>query len=544
MMGKRNTLYIVFALISCTIQAQISLDSSEFPIIGTTYSMNNVAYVNVPPASVAGPNETYDFTGGFIFDGQLIAYNDATQDPFSADFPSATLSRYLPGEEFDQYLYYATSSTGFWQKGMVWVGNIFDTTTIDTLYFDWNAPNEDTLLSDLYTYGYSDSTYALSEMTLWFGGTPIDIYYHLYKKIDVDGWGTMETGFGTYDSVLRVHVTEYKFDSVFVFGSFDDAELDTIEYYLYYQEGVRYPLVKDIPEPFIDVQGTDTTFYFVTEILNIPPPPPIVLGCTDTAAVNFNPNANQDDGSCVICAPISASITPDTYICAGDSISLNVSGGLSYIWSTGDSTSSITVSPGTTTTYSVLINSSQFCWEQATVEVIVYDDVLADFWNGSANNTDTTVFVNLSINATDYFWDFGDGVTSTDESPMHYYGSLGTNTVTLIASNLCSVDTIITVVNVQVGTPEFNMGRIGLKVVPNPVSASARVVFTLDNAQTLSLEIIDVLGKEVSVFKDLEVSTGHQEIDITNQIAAKPAGVYFIHLKSAEDQAYFKWIKQ
>jgi PKD repeat protein len=44
-------------------------------------------------------------------------------------------------------------------------------------------------------------------------------------------------------------------------------------------------------------------------------------------------------------------------------------------------------------------------------------------------------FTDTSTNATDYYWDFGDGNNSTDENPTHTYSTVGNYTVTLTASN-------------------------------------------------------------------------------------------------------------
>ncbi len=46
-------------------------------------------------------------------------------------------------------------------------------------------------------------------------------------------------------------------------------------------------------------------------------------------------------------------------------------------------------------------------------------------------------FSNASFNATAYFWNFGDGGTSTDPNPTHDYAAPGTYTVTLRAQNNC-----------------------------------------------------------------------------------------------------------
>lgn len=42
---------------------------------------------------------------------------------------------------------------------------------------------------------------------------------------------------------------------------------------------------------------------------------------------------------------------------------------------------------------------------------------------------------NLSGNATDFQWDFGDGTTSAEFNPVHYYQSAGTFDVMLVANN-------------------------------------------------------------------------------------------------------------
>lgn len=52
------------------------------------------------------------------------------------------------------------------------------------------------------------------------------------------------------------------------------------------------------------------------------------------------------------------SITADTMVCPGNTINLTAGGGTTYLWSTGNSNSSITVTPTITTTYSLIANSN------------------------------------------------------------------------------------------------------------------------------------------------------------------------------------------
>ncbi|MFN0035132.1 MAG: PKD domain-containing protein, partial [Saprospiraceae bacterium] len=49
----------------------------------------------------------------------------------------------------------------------------------------------------------------------------------------------------------------------------------------------------------------------------------------------------------------------------------------------------------------------------------------------------TATFSNLSTNVTSYFWDFGDGTSSTLPNPMHTYATEGTFIVTLYAISAC-----------------------------------------------------------------------------------------------------------
>jgi hypothetical protein len=58
-------------------------------------------------------------------------------------------------------------------------------------------------------------------------------------------------------------------------------------------------------------------------------------------------------------------------------------------------------------------------------------------------------FTNLSVCYDSCFWNFGDGKTSTENSPIHFYNSIGIYTVTLIAKKNNQSDTIITPLDVS-----------------------------------------------------------------------------------------------
>jgi PKD repeat protein len=88
-----------------------------------------------------------------------------------------------------------------------------------------------------------------------------------------------------------------------------------------------------------------------------------------------------------------------------------------------------------------------------------------------------TFFENTSTNSATFFWNFGDGFSSTVEQPWHEYLTEGAYTVQLIASNeFCENDTLEFIVTVGMsGLSEYQSGFIS--ICPNPASDILTLVF-------------------------------------------------------------------
>lgn len=90
----------------------------------------------------------------------------------------------------------------------------------------------------------------------------------------------------------------------------------------------------------------------------------------------------------------------------------------------------------------------------------------------SSNDTCLSVqFTNTSVDADTYLWDFGDGYTTTDPSPLHLYAQAGTYTVQLTATNIYgsnSTSAIVTVTDCSIGI-NAAMAQ-ALRLYPNPAS--------------------------------------------------------------------------
>jgi PKD repeat protein len=119
---------------------------------------------------------------------------------------------------------------------------------------------------------------------------------------------------------------------------------------------------------------------------------------------------------------------------------------INYLWVFGDGDSSTVANPvhiyttsGTFTVklyvYNPLICSNTQDSLIIANYITVSDSVHAGFFADSlvGCNPLTVIFINQSYNAVGYYWDFGDGSTSTNVNPIHIYDSIGMFTVRLIA---------------------------------------------------------------------------------------------------------------
>ena len=121
-----------------------------------------------------------------------------------------------------------------------------------------------------------------------------------------------------------------------------------------------------------------------------------------------------------------------------------------WAWTFGDDTTLIEQSPTHTYTepgtYTVTLNASNaYGYSLTTATITAIDPPVAGF---SANVTGGNAPLAVSFsdtstgNVTAWAWTFGDGGTSTDQSPTHIYTESGTYTVTLNASNAYGSDTL------------------------------------------------------------------------------------------------------
>jgi PKD repeat protein len=145
---------------------------------------------------------------------------------------------------------------------------------------------------------------------------------------------------------------------------------------------------------------------------------------------------------------------------------------------------------------------------------------IASFSYTSQNGV-TTFNSNASQNATDWFWDFGDGTTSTDANPTHSFNANASFDVELIVSNGCGSDTLVqtvTVTGLQVEEWEKNP----IQIYPVPFTDELNVILP-EKYVGGKINLLDAQGKQL---KECAILTDKMVLDL-NDISR---GCYFVQI--------------
>ena len=122
--------------------------------------------------------------------------------------------------------------------------------------------------------------------------------------------------------------------------------------------------------------------------------------------------------------------------------------------------------------------------------------------NAAANfsiENNAVTFTNASLNANFYSWNFGDGVTSSQQNPTNTYLAAGNYTATLTASNDCAIDTIsfLITIPVSIGIEDGLNDAQFVSVYPNPSNGNFTIEFDNIANNSAGIMIFNNLGKIV-----------------------------------------------
>ncbi len=195
------------------------------------------------------------------------------------------------------------------------------------------------------------------------------------------------------------------------------------------------------------------------------------------------------------------------------------------------------------TSFNHTLSSSDALFFQTTADSVVQDTtkdwnldinrVFADFYTLSSG--DTVLFMNQSQSRqpVSYFWDFGDGDTSSLESPFHIFSHPGTYNVKLIVTHCSNKDSVS--YPVQITSIDERTTNFDLNLSPNPNHGR----FVVNSGKVMVSEMIyDPKGRLLGEFS----KQGSQlEFNIHNY----PSGLYLLRVNFEDgSSAVWRFIKK
>jgi PKD repeat protein len=211
----------------------------------------------------------------------------------------------------------------------------------------------------------------------------------------------------------------------------------------------------------------------------------------------------------------------------------------SWFWDFGDGNTATTQNPTHTYalpgTYQVCLTATDPCGTDSSCSSItVTCPAPAVAFTSSANLlvVDFTDGSSSSGGNISYFWDFGDGNTSTTQSPSHTYAAAGNYLVCFTVSDDCGADSSCQNTNViSIGMPEPSLfGQ--LRAFPNPNAGIFTLQGNLLADLPLEVRVADLVGK---VVYESELSAGFGEFSQRIALDQAVPGLYFVQVRAGEE---------
>jgi hypothetical protein len=238
------------------------------------------------------------------------------------------------------------------------------------------------------------------------------------------------------------------------------------------------------------------------------------------------------------------STTKDT-ICFGSGATLQLSGnsgsiqwqsspdGISFTNINNATTDAYSVNPDQTTYFRVFTNNGSCSDTSAVFPLNVVIPPVASFSYEQAEGY-LINFNNESNHGSSYFWDFGNGDSSTDENPEYLFPFDGIYPVRLITKNGCGSDTSILDVEVfkLVGLEEFS--DVLVRIFPNPFQETFRIKISTSASEAWQIRIYNLTGAQLHAQQN---SVNHSQMIEVN-FSEYPSGIYLLGLSDPNGREY------
>lgn len=203
---------------------------------------------------------------------------------------------------------------------------------------------------------------------------------------------------------------------------------------------------------------------------------------TGSATVTVNPRPVTNAGADV------------TINCTNPSTTLTATGGATYIWSTGETTASITVSPTMNSIYTVTTTDANGCTDDDGDGVNVFTDLVLLTANAGADATVNCASPSASLTASGgvaYVWSTGEAMATVSVSPT----ITTTYTVTVTGANGCTATDNVEVVAdfaAPMGSISPQSHTLNCYTPTAEFAASGGVSYLWSNGETSSLILVSI----------------------------------------------------
>ncbi|MBW7867036.1 MAG: PKD domain-containing protein [Brumimicrobium sp.] len=266
-------------------------------------------------------------------------------------------------------------------------------------------------------------------------------------------------------------------------------------------------------------------------VMGMPPGSDNVVSCPDFAVDPMTGISGEvhdytitiSEPGATNCDNFIVNLGTDTVICSNAAIILNaaIPGSTSYLWSTGATTSTISVTtPGL---YTVHVTGGA-CETDGSINVSVQNVPNAvDINVNSLGNLEYEFSVNGATDVGTYSWNFGDGTNGTGATVTHTYANNGTYNVLCILENNCGNKVLSKSVNtVEAGLSTQALENL-IQVYPNPVKSDFKITLGL-NVVAEKIVFMDVLGNIIQLKTSFSENTYHVNASTLSN------GTYFVKI--------------
>lgn len=226
---------------------------------------------------------------------------------------------------------------------------------------------------------------------------------------------------------------------------------------------------------------------------------------------------------------------------------------ITYHWDFGDGESSVLenpshnyLNPGIFTVTLLAFGATGVDSSVVTSQVYVYSKPVANFQSFTSESGDTVYFADNSIDAINWYWDFGDSNNDSIQNPIHIYDANGNYNISLIVTNSygCSDTTLKpSFVKINVGLENYFFTKSNIVVYPNPFSNELNIGISPEKESILNLALFNLEGIQL-LSEKRKVNEAEQQIKINNFKNKLVPGMYLLELEYGGQKIYTKLIYQ